>query len=207
MNEPEVRERSPVLVNLIIAVNVGVYLMWSYLPEDFMSANFAVSWNSLVEGRWWVLITSVFSHNFLFHILLNMFVLKNFGAIIEEALGHWRFFKFYFVAGLVSSLTHALVSAFIVGQPEMGAVGASGAIAGLVLLFALFFPREKLYFFWVIPMPAIVGAIVFIGLDLWGLVAQSEGGGLPIGHGAHLGGAFTGICYYLHLRRARLKRR
>jgi len=207
MEESDLRERSPIFVNLIIAVNVGIYLLWSYYPEDFMAANFAVSWSSLVEGRWWVLITSVFSHNYLLHILLNMFVLKNFGAIIEDGLGHWKFFKFYIAAGVVSSLTHAVVSAFIVGEPEMGAVGASGAIAGLVLLFALFFPREKLYFLWVIPMPAIVGALVFIGLDVWGLVAQSGGGGLPIGHGAHLGGAFTGIVYFLLMRRAQLKRR
>ncbi len=43
----------------------------------------------------------------------------------------------------------------------------------------------------------MVGAFLFIGLDVWGLVAQSGGGGLPIGHGAHLGGAITGIIYYL----------
>jgi membrane associated rhomboid family serine protease len=205
--EAGLREPSPIFVNIFIALNACVFFLWYYLPEPFMSDNFAVSWNALMQGRWWVLLTSVFSHNYLIHILINMFVLRNFGAVIEEALGHRRFFFFYLIAGVVSSLTHAVVSAWVVGEPEMGAVGASGAIAGLVLLFSLFFPREKLYLFAFIPMPAIVGALAFIGLDVWGLVAQSGGGGLPIGHGAHLGGAFSGIVYYLMLRRARLKRR
>lgn len=69
------------------------------------------------------------------------------------------------------------------------------------------FPREKILLFGIIPLPAIVGALAFIGLDIWGVVAQAGGGGLPIGHGAHLGGAITGIIYYLLYLRPRLKRR
>jgi hypothetical protein len=46
-------------------------------------------------------------------------------------------------------------------------------------------------------MPAILGALLFVGLDLLGLYAQTEGSGLPIGHGAHLGGAATGVLFYL----------
>ena len=49
----------------------------------------------------------------------------------------------------------------------------------------------------IIPMPALVGVAVFVGLDIIGLIAQTEGSGLPIGHGAHLGGALTGALYYL----------
>ena len=49
-------------------------------------------------------------------------------------------------------------------------------------------------------MPAMVGAVLFVGLDIWGVVAQAEGGGLPIGHGAHLGGAIAGLIYFFILR-------
>lgn len=115
--------------------------------------------------------------------------------------------KFYLAAGVIGSLSHALVSEIILHQPGQYAVGASGAIAGLILLFALMFPKEKIYFFGVIPIPALFGALAFIGLDLWGVVAQSQGGGLPIGHGAHLGGAFTGVAYYFYLRSQRRQRR
>ncbi len=117
-----------------------------------------------------------------------------------------RFLVFYLMAGVVSSLSHCLVSAFLVDKPDMLAVGASGSISGLVLLFSLLYPREKILLFGLIPLPAFFGALAFIGLDVWGVFAQAQGGGLPIGHGAHLGGAFTGIIYYLLVLRPRIKR-
>ncbi|HEY8269781.1 MAG TPA: rhomboid family intramembrane serine protease [Pseudobdellovibrionaceae bacterium] len=166
-----------------------------------MESNFAVSWEVLREGHWWVLLTAVFSHNLFFHLFINMFVLNSFGNAVEPVLGSKYFLIFYLIAGIFSSFTHALVSAFLLGQPDLPAVGASGAIAGVVLLFALFFPREKLLFFGILPLPAIWGALIFVGLDVWGLISQAEGGGLPIGHGAHLGGAFCGIVAYLYWRK------
>jgi membrane associated rhomboid family serine protease len=70
------------------------------------------------------------------------------------------------------------------------------------MLFALMFPRQIILLFYIIPLPAIFGALGFVALDLWGLSAQAHGGGLPIGHGAHLGGALTGaVFYFLFLRR------
>jgi membrane associated rhomboid family serine protease len=196
--------RRPLIVPLILAVNVAVFLLWfSASRLEFMVDNFTVSWEGLEQGRYWILLTAVFSHNLFFHILINMFVLNSFGSVIEEALGSFRFLRFYLVAGIISSLTHALVSAFIIHEPQMRAVGASGAISGLVLLFSLMFPREKLLLFGLIPVPALIGALAFIGLDIWGLVAQAGGGGLPIGHGAHLGGALTGIIYYFMILRRR----
>lgn len=190
----------------IITINVAVFLAWGYAPwYEAMGENFTVSFNGLLGGRYWTLVSSVFSHNLLFHILINMFVLQSFGGIMERVLGGRRFIGFYLVAGIVSSLCHCLVSALILGDPDLMAVGASGALAGLILLFALVFPREKILIFGILPMPAIFGALAFIALDLWGLYAQAGGGGLPIGHGAHLGGAFTGIFYYFTSLRGRVR--
>lgn len=172
---------------------------------SWMEQNFLVSWDGLRDGRYWTLWTSAFSHNLLFHILINMFVLNSFGSLLEQVLGSWTFLKFYFLAAAISSLTHGVVSAFVLSQPELPALGASGAVAGLVLLFSFMFPREKILIFGFIPIPALWGALVFVGLDLWGLFAQAEGGGLPIGHGAHLGGAFTGILFYFFSVRRRLR--
>ena len=119
-------------------------------------------------------------------------------------LGRRRFLAFYLVAGIVASLTHAFVSAWILSEPGLPALGASGAIAGVILVFALMFPKERILLFGIIPIPAIWGAVAAVGLDIWGLVAQARGGGLPIGYGAHLGGAATGFIYYfLFLRRQR----
>jgi membrane associated rhomboid family serine protease len=197
----------PVVVPFFIFINAAIYVLWSFETwQPFMLENFAVSWELVQDGHYVNLITSVFSHNFLIHILINMFVLHSFGSIMEQVLGRWRFINFYLAAGVISSLSHCLVSAFLVDKPQMLAVGASGSISGLVLLFSLMYPREKILLFGLIPLPAMFGALAFIGLDVWGVVAQAQGGGLPIGHGAHLGGAFTGIIYYLFILRPRLKR-
>jgi membrane associated rhomboid family serine protease len=200
--------RRPFVVPLIILINVLVFVAWTRAAmhgnTDWMEDNFLVSWDSLMAGRYWTLLTSVFSHNMLLHILINMLVLNSFGSLLEQVMGARRFLIFYLVAGVVSSLAHSMVSALILGAPDLPALGASGAIAGLVLVFSLMFPSQKILLFGIIPLPALWGALLFIGLDVWGLVAQAEGGGLPIGHGAHLGGAFTGIIYYIFFLRRRL---
>ena len=199
------RKDSPV-TTLLILLNLVVYGMWLGLNQDFMAAHFLVSWSALVDGRVWVLLTSVFSHVMVLHLFINMFVLNSFGRFLEQFLGPKFYLSFYIVAGLISSFSHAALSNYLLGQPDLPALGASGAIAGLVLLFSLTFPKEKIVLFGIIPVPALVGAVAFVGLDLWGLAAQAEGGGLPIGHGAHLGGAFTGLLAYLFFVRPRLIR-
>ncbi len=199
------------MVRLIILINIVVYLAWSYYGTDedgFMAQNFLISWSALAEGRYWTLISSVFSHNMLMHILINMYVFFGFGSIMETVLGSWRFLRFYLFAGILSSLLHATVSAFLMQDPGIQALGASGAICGVVAVFALMFPREKILLLGIIPIPAIFGALLAVGLDLWGLSAQTHGGGLPIGHGAHLGGTIAGVLYYfLVLRRPRRPKR
>jgi membrane associated rhomboid family serine protease len=197
-----------VLVPLLLLINVGVYLLWytGYYGDAFMADNFLVSWNSVQEGRWWTLLTTVFSHNMFWHLLINMFVLRSFGTLVESMLGPLRFVIFYLGAGLFGSVCHIVVSKFVLYDPTIAALGASGAVAGLIWLFALIFPREKLLLFAIIPMPAIVGALAFVGLDIWGLYAQAKGGGLPIGHGAHLGGALFGVVFYFFYLRKRIRR-
>ncbi len=198
--------RSPA-IPIIIALNVIVFIFWHLSQNPLvMLQNFTVSWEGLSEGRFWTLLTSVFSHNLLWHLFLNMFVLRSFGSLMEKVLGTRTFIAFYLAAGLFSSLCHAVVSNWILQSPEIPALGASGAISGVILVFALIFPKERIWIFGILPLPALWGALAFIGLDVWGLVAQAEGGGLPIGHGAHIGGALTGIAFYFLSVRPRLQR-
>jgi membrane associated rhomboid family serine protease len=202
LEQPEQKPLYP----YIIVINVAVFLNWHFSGHIiFMEKNFLVSWDSLGEGRYWTLLTSVFSHIMFWHLFVNMFVLQSFGSIIEKILGRTRFVVFYLVAGIISSLCHCFVSKFLLDTPELPALGASGAIAGLVLIFALVYPKAKILLFAIIPIPALLGALVFIALDIWGVIAQAKGGGLPIGHGAHLGGAFTGIVFYFFCLRSKLK--
>lgn len=198
----------PYVTYSLLVVNIAVFAAWSMAGTNdqlamFMIQNFLVSSEALAEGRVWTIVTSMFSHNLVWHLLLNMFALNSFGAIMEEGLGAGRFLRFYFAAGIVGSICHALVSAQIIGDPSVPAHGASGAISGLILLFALCYPKQKLLIMGIIPIPALIGALAFIGFDIWGIFAQADGGGLPIGHGAHLGGAAVGMGYYLFFMRGR----
>lgn len=184
----------------ILFLNTMVFLMWMFgseNPNSFMSRNFLVSWDALLDGRIWTLITSAFSHNMFLHFFINMYVFWGFGRLIESIIGARAFFKFYIYAGITSSLAHALTSSYLMNMPDLPALGASGSVAGIILLFSLMFPKERILLLGIIPMPAIVGALAFVGLDLWGLSAQAGGHGLPIGHGAHLGGSLFGLLYYL----------
>jgi membrane associated rhomboid family serine protease len=188
------------IVMRIIQINVVIFILWNLLAmehSEFMIKNFLVSWAHVKEGRFWTLITSIFSHNMLLHIFINMYVLFNFGPVLETLMGPRSFILFFLLCGIVGSLGHCFSGAFILNEPKLMALGASGAISGVVLLFALIFPRQKIYLLGILPLPALGGAIIFITLDLLGLISQTKGINIPIGHGAHLGGACCAIIYYL----------
>jgi membrane associated rhomboid family serine protease len=202
---PRRRPRTPA-VSIIIGLNVLVFLAWqaaSALPDlqRFMEANFLVSTLHIVHGRMWTLVTAAFSHSEIWHLAINMFVLWSFGTVLERMWGTRIFVFFYLAAAVISSISHCAVSSFLMGRDDIFALGASGAVSGLLLAYALHFPRHKILLFGIVPVPALAGVLAFVGLDLWGLMMQGRGGGLPIGHGAHLGGALAGaLMYFLYLR-------
>jgi membrane associated rhomboid family serine protease len=199
MMRPTLNSR-PTAVITIVKINVAVFFLWwlsPFLNPWFMLQNFLVSWTGLTEGRLWTLLTSVFSHNMLFHIFLNMYAFFGFGTVVENVLGSRRFVRFYLLAGMTASLCHCLVSSFLLHDPSLPALGASGAISGVILLFSLMFPQERIFLFGFIPIPALSASFMIVGLDVWGLIEQTLGSSLPIGHGAHLGGALFGFLYYL----------
>jgi membrane associated rhomboid family serine protease len=194
--------RASKIVRIITWINIAVFVMWFacvYVTggPQFMLDNFLVSYDSLTDGRWWTLLTSAFSHNQIFHIFINMFVLRGFGTIMSQEMGAKKFILFYLLAGMGGSLVHSLVSHFWMGQPELPALGASGAIAGIIIYFSFLFPEEKILLLGLIPVRAMWGAIILVGFDVWGLMEQTRGGGTLIGHGAHLGGAAIGIGWFL----------
>ncbi len=205
------RFRKPLWTPVFLAVNTLVFLMWTFpdwfdIDKTFLGTYFLTSPLHLLSGEYFSIVGSVFSHNMFLHFFVNMIVLMNFGPIIEILLGRRRFFTFYILAGLGGSLGHCFVSWYILKDAELLALGASGALSGVILFFALAFPKERLLILGLIPIPALIGALAFVGLDVWGLMAQAKGGGLPIGHGAHLGGALTGVIYFFW-ERSRIRKR
>ncbi|HEY3382305.1 MAG TPA: rhomboid family intramembrane serine protease [Vicinamibacterales bacterium] len=146
----------------------------------------------------WQPVTYMFLHAGFFHILFNMLALWMFGVELERMWGTTFFLKYYFVTGVGAAVTTMLL-ALVPG--EVGAamrysltVGASGAIYGLLLAYALAFPDRPIYMWMVFPIPAryfvlIMGAIAFLSS-----VGGNQGG---VANTAHLGGLVFG---YLYLR-------
>ncbi len=136
----------------------------------------------------WQLVTHIFMHdvNNIFHLLFNMFTLWMFGSVLENYWGGKRFFNFYMICGIMAGITQLLMGRF-----DM-AVGASGAIMGVMAAFAYLFPNTPLYIMFVpIPVKAKYVIPAFMALDLFGGIARVEGDN--IAHWAHLGGALTGL--------------
>jgi len=196
-------------LTVIIGINVLVFLAWqaaSVMPSlhEFMVVNFLVSTTHVMHGFVWTLLTAAFSHSEMWHLAINMFVLWSFGTVLERLWGTRNFVVFYLIASVVASICHCFVSTVLIGNSDIPALGASGAVSGLLLAYALMFPHHKILLMGIIPIPALLGVLAFVGIDLWGLLAQTRGGGLPIGHGAHLGGALAGAAmYYFWLRSTR----
>ncbi len=203
---PAWMERPIWVVPIIIGLNGLVFLAWRIpLFQQWLFANFTVSTTHLWFGRIWTLLTSAFSHAAPLHLAVNMFVLWSFGQVLERLLRLWVFIGFYLGAALVASVCHCL-GTLAMGRAGLPALGASGAVSGLLVIFALLFPRHRVLLFFIIPMPVLMAVLGFVGFDIWGLFAQSRGGGLSIGHGAHLGGALSGALFYLAYLRPRIKR-
>ncbi|MFQ5653373.1 MAG: rhomboid family intramembrane serine protease [Planctomycetota bacterium] len=192
------------VVPVIIGLNLVVFLLWILAGPGsdlyaFMVNHFMVSLAHLRVGHPWTPLTSAFSHNLFWHLLINMFVLFSFGRVLETVWGPRRFAIFYLVACVVAGFTHCGLS--LLGWEDGFALGASGGVSGLIMAYSLLYPRSKILLLGILPLPALVLALLFVGVDLLGLFAQlSPGGGLPIGHGAHLGGAACGALAILLAR-------
>lgn len=183
MSELSQLSEIPVTI-LLIAANV-VASMYAFSNPAFMDKNLFHVGPILKKKEWHRIVTSGFLHGGVFHLLINMYVLFNFGAIIEAGLGSVKYLIIYMAALLGGSLWSLMENKT---KPNYRALGASGATSGIILSFCLFKPLTILGFFF-IPMPAVVFAILFIVASA--VLAQRED--KVIGHEAHLGGALAGI--------------
>lgn len=138
-------------------------------------------------------VTHMFNHGSLNHLFFNMLALFFFGPNVERVWGARRFLFYYFACGFGAVLLHILVG----GNSAM--LGASGAISGVVLAFAMMFPNTQIMLLIPpIPMKAKYLILVILGIDLiYGL----SGVGTGIAHFAHLGGALMGFILFMIWRR------
>lgn len=180
---------TPWVKRLIIA-NVAVFLL-TFIASRAGAPLFG--WLALqpssVLFRPWTLLTYMFVHGDFWHILFNMLMLYFFGRSLEERWGSREFLKYYIVCGL-----GAAALSFIFAY-NASIVGASGAVYGVMVAFAMLWPDAQIYFWGIFPIAAkwLVGALVGFSL-----LMTLGGAGDGIAHAAHLGGAAAGF-FYLRL--------
>lgn len=189
------------LTGEIILINVFCFIVfWALIGFNVISMDFvAIKPKNILEGKYfWTFLTSMFMHGGFFHLLANMLSLYFVGSLVERILGKKRYFSFYIISGLFAGLLFVLSPFVFPSDLNTYAVGASGALFGLVGLLIFLTPNLPVYMMF-IPIPvkmkyAAPGMLVLLWLI-------SILGDLPIGNVAHFGGLLCGIVYGLYLRK------
>ena len=187
------RSLTPAVLGLIIA-NVAIFLLEQVLPSALV-LRFAL-WPLGPHFHLWQLVTYAFLHGSWWHIFGNMFGLFVFGPALEQYWGKQRFLFYYFVCVIAAALTQIAVQ-HATGSSQ-ATIGASGGVFGVLLAFAMLFPRARLLLLLPpIPMPAWLFVLLYGLLELFFGVTGTEP---DIGHFAHLGGMLGGAVMLLYWR-------
>jgi membrane associated rhomboid family serine protease len=182
-------------VRALIALNAVGYLVPLVAPSLTVWLGLVPA---LVLERWWVWqpATYMFLHGGLFHLLFNMLALWMFGVDLERLWGTRFFARFYVVTGIGAALTTLAMSLLPFGFAEAlyasVTVGASGAIYGLLVAFAMTYPHRPIYLYMLFPIPARVFVLIIGAVSFLSSVSESSGG---VAHATHLGGLVVGYLY------------
>lgn len=167
----------------LIFINVVVFVAQMAFPQ--LTRELMLVPAGLLS-RPWTAFTYMFLHGGLWHLVFNMIALYFFGPRVEARLGAKRFLWLYFISGITAA---ALSFVF---TPRAAIVGASGAVFGILLAFAKYWPRERIYIWAILPIEARWLVIILAVTSLWfGLSGQAGG----VAHFAHLGGFLGGWGY------------
>ena len=205
----------PVVTRNLLYLNLIMFVATLINPY-FMKDTFAMAFPLSSQFHWWQPLTHMFMHDGFMHIFFNMYTLVMFGMAVERALGTRKFIWFYLITGFGAVLLHTGVEFLEVRQllqqypgvsPQIiynripGVLGASGAVYGVLVAFAMIYPQARLtLIFPPITLDAKWWVIIFVVIEL---VTGITGTGMGIAHFAHLGGALFG---YLLIRYWRKKR-
>ena len=193
----------PQVTRNLLIINI-IFFLATLLAEDFMLRTFAMFYPASPLFRFWQPLTHMFMHGGFWHIFFNMYSLLMFGSVVEKAIGPKKFLVLYFICGFGAAVLHTGVeylsaSSFLaLGKTAeysqllyTPVVGASGAIYGLLVAFAMIYPDARLtLIFPPITLDAKWWVIIFIGIEL---ITGITGTAMGIAHFAHLGGALFGF--------------
>lgn len=200
-------ENIPVVTRNLLYLNVIMFVA-TLINEDFMIRTFAMFYPESPYFRWWQPVTHMFMHGGFWHILFNMYTLVMFGSVVERALGTKDYIIFYLITGLGAVALHIGVEwleiNYLGGSLAAAVltpmVGASGAIYGVLVAFAMLYPEARLtLIFPPITLDAKWWVGIFVALEL---LLGITGTQISIAHFAHLGGALFG---FLLIRRWKRK--
>jgi membrane associated rhomboid family serine protease len=178
-------------VQALIAINVAIFFLQLTIvrPDVMQSAlgfNFATA-----PSRWWSVATYMFVHADFWHVFLNMYTLFVFGPRLEHHWGPKRFVLFYFMSGLGALIFYTL----FFRDSGYALVGASGAIFGVMGAYALQWPKQEVFLFWVLPMRVMTLVLLMVGFNLAMGLFSLGGGGPNVAYFAHLGGFIVAWLY------------
>jgi len=181
------------IIVFIIEISQGEYMAGLIVEFGLIPATVGNDFRlmNIGFGTFIPFITSMFLHGGWMHLVGNMLFLYIFGDNVEDRFGHFRFFIFYFIAGITAALTQV----FMFPDSEIPMVGASGAIAGVLGAYVLMFPRARIitlipiiFFFDIVELPA------FVFLGIWFLM-QVFSGVFSLGIGSDAGG----VAWWAHI--------
>jgi len=190
----------------LIIINVIFYVITFFIPdmENKMMEWFALFYPSSDFFKPWQFVSHMFMHGGMMHIIFNMYALWAFGSPLEQLWGKNKFFFFYFSAGIGAALVYTLANYFF-NDINAVAVGASGAVYGVLVAFAMNFPNSKLaLMFFPVPIAAkYFIPLIIVGDLFFGFTGYSVGN---IAHFAHIGGALVGFIIMMIWKNNQFKR-
>lgn len=192
----------PTVTKNLVAINILMFIA-TLINENFMVANFAMFYPASPFFKPWQILTHMFMHGGFWHIFFNMYSLLMFGSILERSLGPKKFLIFYFVTGLGAAALHTGVewmqARVFIANGAVNAyqallmtptLGASGAIYGILIGFAMLYPQAQLMLiFPPIPVKAKWLVVIFAVIELFSGINGIQDG---VAHFAHLGGMLFG---------------
>jgi len=223
-----VNEIFPPVIKWLLIANAAMFFLPNLIFADL---DFFHSFLGLVPAKiWsnfylWQLVTYMFLHGSFWHILMNMFILWMFGAELERTWGSREFARFYFMAGVgagifnvaLAAVMPLIVNALLPSFPNwlalqhLGAVlpqmqsvpiiGASGAIYGILVAYAMLFPDRYVYVYFLFPVKVKYLVAFMVAIEFFSTY-QADG----VAHFAHLGGALIGFLYLRYSWRWKLQR-
>lgn len=194
----------PPAIKWLLIINVIFYLVPRifYLNLNTFYYILGLVPERLINGLYlWQLVTYLFVHGGFWHIFFNMFVLWMFGSELERTWGSKEFLKFYFIAGIGAGLFNVLFSLLSPSAWQTPVIGASGAIYGVLVAYAMLFPERLVYIWFLIPVKVKYLVIFLVAIEF--LSTYRPDG---VAHFAHLGGALIGFLYLRYNMRWRLKK-